>query len=345
VLSHAGTTLLDLFPSASRPQHLTTAATTTVPIHGAPHPTLTPGAQLSAGEKKDRVRSVEEGVRKSLAGVEGAWKVIVDDGGLVSHTTGNATTGSTHVPAHVPAHVIHEDKSMNADIIGAYPSSHLNNSPAPLPTSPHASFGQGTVGTSAVSPAPLSGGVPTPVHKHHSSFDHPVQSTHQSFGQESALQTDRPAGDVIGDAPSHPTVAETGIPVDGSANGGPGPSSGQLQRRDKPSPGEGVVRLNSLGGEGLQSSGQQDHHTGALPAYGDGFAARASAPEKSGEAYPPVGGPEGLLPPPQHPAVASGTTGAAAGAGIGGMTPREQAEYYYKQSQQQGTAGNSYEQR
>lgn len=345
--------MLDLFPSASRPQHLTTAAATTAPIHGAPRSTLTPGAQLSAGEKQNRVRSVEEGVRKSLAGVEGGWKVTVDDGGLVSHTgrisprpaTGSTTSGSAHVPAHVPAHVIHEDKSLNADIIGAYPSSHLNNSPAPLPTSPHASFGQGTVGGSAVSPTALSGGVPAPVHKHHSSFDHPAQSTHQSFGQESALQTDRPAGDVIGDAPSHPTVAETGIPVDGSANGGPGPSSGQLQRRDKPSPGEGVVRLNSLGGEGLQSGVQQEHHTGTLPAYGDGFAARASAPEKSRESYAPVGGPEGLLPPPQHPAVASGTTGAATGSGIEGMTPREQAEYYYKQNQSQGGAGISYEQR
>jgi hypothetical protein len=334
---------------------LTAAAATAAPIHGAPRSTLTPGSQLSAGQQKDRIRSVEEGVRKSLAGVEGGWRVTVDDGGLVSHTgrisprpaTNSMSAGSAQVPAHVPAHVIHEDKSLNADIIGAYPSSHLNNSPAPLPTSPHASFGQGTMGSSAVSSTPLTGGAPTPVHKHHSSFDHPVQSTRQSFGQESALQTDRPAGSAIGDdmaAPSHPTVAETGIPVDASANGGPGPSSGQLQRRDKPSPGEGVVRLNSLGGEGLQAGGQQEHHTGTLPAYGDGFAARASAPEKSGEAYP-VGGPEGLLPPPQHPAVATGTTGAAAKTGIEGMTPREQAEHYYRQSQQQGGAGNSYEQR
>ena len=50
---------------------------------------------------------------------------------------------------------------------------------------------------------------------------------------------------------SHPTVAETGSlsksPVPGQ---GPGPKSGQLERREKKT-GEGIIKLGSFGGEGL----------------------------------------------------------------------------------------------
>ena len=348
--------MIDLFPSASRPQHLTARAGTASPIrHVSASSTLTPGAQLSTGQKKDRVRSIEDGVRKSLAGLDGGWKVSVDDGGLVPHTSSGpggriSPRPSTGGPAHVPAHVIEEsNKPLNADIIGTYPSSHLNNAPAPIPHSPHGSFGQGTAATP---PQHGLGALNVPsAHKHRSSFDHPVQASHPSFGAEqqsrqggafgeSALSTESPMLNSEAVA-SHPTVAETGIPVDNSQQG-PGPATGQLERREKPDAGQGVVRLNSLGGAGLDQGQQHGQHTGELPGYGEGFAARASAPEKSGEAYPVgssagagsgIGGPQGLPPPPQHPAVLAGTTHAGAASGIEGMTPREQAEYYYKQSQ------------
>lgn len=323
-------------------------AGTADPIRTAqPSSTVTPGSQLSAGEKKDRVRSVEEGVRKSLAGLDGGWRVNVDDGGLLPHTSSGNTgrlspRNATGGPAHVPSHIMEENnKPLNADIIGAYPSSHLNNSPAPIPHSPHASFGQGTA---ASPPQHGVGALNAPAaHKHRSSFDHPVQSSHPSFGAEqggrqgsfgeSALTTDPvPLNDEA--VASHPTVAETGIPVD-TSYGGPGPATGQLERREKPEAGQGVVRLNSLGGAGLEQGNYQDPtHTGELPSYGEGFAARASAPEKSGEAYPSFtgAGVGGLPPPPQHPAVATGTTHAGQASGVEGMTPREQAEYYYKQN-------------
>lgn len=352
VLSHAGTTLLDLYPSASRAQqHLTTPAGTATPIKNvniSGPSTLTPGSQLSAGQKKDRVRSIEEGVRKSLAGLEGGWRVSVDDGGLVPHTTsGRVSPRLSTGPAHVPSHVFEEtNKPLNADIIGAYPSSHLNNTPAPIPHSPHGSFGQGTAASPPSHPhTGIMGALNVgPAHKHRSSFDHPVQASHSSFGTpsgESALRTDSPPALLNDDAvASHPTVAETGIPVDNSHSAqGPGPATGQLERREKPEAGHGVVRLNSLGGAGLEQGQHQQQHGGDLPGYGEGYAARASAPEKSGEAYPVVGGSEGLPPPPQHPAIASGTTHAGVGSGVEGMTPREQAEYYYRQSQSGAGAG------
>jgi hypothetical protein len=50
---------------------------------------------------------------------------------------------------------------------------------------------------------------------------------------------------------SHPTVAETGsLSKSPSTGEGPGPKSGQLERREKKT-GEGIIKLGSFGGEGL----------------------------------------------------------------------------------------------
>lgn len=50
------------------------------------------------------------------------------------------------------------------------------------------------------------------------------------------------------ETPQHPTVAETGAL--GTSPRGPGPSSGQLQRRESDA-NRRIVRLSSFGGEGL----------------------------------------------------------------------------------------------
>lgn len=52
-----------------------------------------------------------------------------------------------------------------------------------------------------------------------------------------------------GETPAHPTVAETGA-LSVSPGHGPGPSTGQLQRRES-IPSNRIIRLASFGGEGL----------------------------------------------------------------------------------------------
>ncbi|WRT69370.1 uncharacterized protein IL334_006354 [Kwoniella shivajii] len=49
---------------------------------------------------------------------------------------------------------------------------------------------------------------------------------------------------------SHPTIAETGVLQSPDEN--PGPKQGQLRRASKPQSGEEIIKLGSLGGEGLQ---------------------------------------------------------------------------------------------
>lgn len=130
-------------------------------------------------------------------------------------------------------------------------------------------------------------------------------------------------------------MAETGVPIAGHT----GPASGQLERREKPQD-EGIVRLNSLGGQGLESSPSQGGvPQEQLPVYGEGFAARASqpppvekpdaatAPQYNSQTDPQYAGGSFAPPPPQHPAVASDTVGAGNGSGLSGITPREKAHY------------------
>ncbi|TYJ56872.1 hypothetical protein B9479_002483 [Cryptococcus floricola] len=104
--------------------------------------------------------------------------------------------------------------------------SKLNNQPAPLPAQaesdspPQNSFGSsGGSGASAPSRSP----------------ENPL--TDSAYLDQPAEQS------------SHPTIAETGVPA---SNGEPGPSQGQLKRAEKPKGSEGIIKLGSLGGDGLK---------------------------------------------------------------------------------------------
>jgi hypothetical protein len=227
--------------------------------------------------------------------------------------------------------VIHT-QPVQADIIGAYPSSHLNNDPTPLPT--QSSRSGDLVGT----------------HKHHSSFDRPISAapltipttgsgvgagvgSHGSFSgnEESALRTDSPpTGLASEELVNHPTMAETGVPV---LSTGGGPSSGQFERKS-PSTSEGIVRLDSLGGEGIahrpSQSHMQEYGKQELPSYGEGYAARASAFPSTNTAG--MTGQQGdFPPPPQHPDLVQGKP-----SGYEGLSPREQAEMQLRQKGYQG---------
>jgi len=58
--------------------------------------------------------------------------------------------------------------------------------------------------------------------------------------------------DIISEAPSHPTIAETGVFASRVGGSGPGPLSGQLKRAE--SNGERkIIKLGSFGGEGLEA--------------------------------------------------------------------------------------------
>lgn len=142
---------------------------------------------------------------------------------------------------------------LQADIIGTYPSSHigLNDAPAPIPQRRMS----GTYGPSA------SFGSMPPVHRHPSSFNHPISAAPSlTAGEISPGHTTPLSGSAIVDDPMdtgsgesatatatapHPTVAETGIPI--SSSTGPGPSHGQLERREPPKSADGIIKLGSFG--------------------------------------------------------------------------------------------------
>lgn len=164
---------------------------------------------------------------------------------LISARRPPAHSSSTNLPPSIPAHIQSETAAptLHADIIGAYPSSHLGINETPAPLGGHSpSFGQGT----PASPPP---------HKHHSSFDRPhepmiidsVGAGGRAVG-ESAL-ADGPSAD--SPVPMHPTVAETGVPI---AASGPGPSSGQLPRREPAHP-DHIVKLGSFGSADAPGAG------------------------------------------------------------------------------------------
>lgn len=72
----------------------------------------------------------------------------------------------------------------------------------------------------------------------------PESSAPGGVGESAYLDTG------VTETPSHPTVAETGDL--GESAEGPGPKSGQLKRREGgEKKGDGIIKLGSLGGEGL----------------------------------------------------------------------------------------------
>ncbi|WVQ75267.1 hypothetical protein IAR50_004880 [Cryptococcus sp. DSM 104548] len=90
----------------------------------------------------------------------------------------------------------------------------------------------------------------------------PVKSPRNSFGSSggsgsfagSGSAGENPLADSAyleqqSEPASHPTIAETGVPA---SNGDTGPRQGQLKRADKPKGNEGIIKLGSLGGDGLK---------------------------------------------------------------------------------------------
>jgi len=255
-LSHAASILTPMLPAPATSSRL------------APSPSINTYQTLTPGEQKERTRGVEEGVRRTLAGLEGGWQVKIDDGGLCGrnqHWSGASTPAllrrqssiSSNLPPTIPTYIVDETVSpkLQPDIIGAYPSSHLglNDTPAPIPRrSSSISGGNGL-------PAP-------PHHQHHSSFDRPIATSPGPLDARSSnLSGSAVAEDVIMDpvqAPPEPTIAETGIPV---ADSGPGPSSGQLPRREPPKSPEHIVKLGSFGSADAPGAPAPMASAGALP--------------------------------------------------------------------------------
>ncbi len=63
--------------------HAASLLTPMLPASSSAGTALATGADyklLSAGEQRERTRAIEEGLRRSLGGLEGGWSVKVDDG-------------------------------------------------------------------------------------------------------------------------------------------------------------------------------------------------------------------------------------------------------------------------
>ncbi|OCF31248.1 hypothetical protein I317_06195 [Kwoniella heveanensis CBS 569] len=123
--------------------------------------------------------------------------------------------------------------------------SKLNNLPANLPTSPPLSH------TQANTASPFS----PPLRSPDASTTSTSSLSAGGSAPDSSLDTTSPSGYLDTGMPiepsSHPTIAETGI-LASSPDGNPGPRQGQLKRVEKPNSPEGIIKLGSLGGEGLK---------------------------------------------------------------------------------------------
>ncbi|WWC73386.1 uncharacterized protein I206_107353 [Kwoniella pini CBS 10737] len=101
----------------------------------------------------------------------------------------------------------------------------LNNQPAPLPSPPLSS--------------------PNHTEANTSSAQQPLRSPNTESTLDSVYLNDG----IPNEPSSHPTIAETGV-LSQSPSDGPGPKQGQLKRAERPT-GDGIIKLGSLGGEGL----------------------------------------------------------------------------------------------
>lgn len=283
-----------------------------------------------------------------------------------SRGTPSPSSSGRYIAPTIPQHVVEiEEKPVSADVIAAYPSSHLNTDPAPLPGTSPSGYGgphvvSGATGLTAPMPA---------MHRHHSSFDKPIDSSpiyvpgaDTSALSGSAVETGSPArtysplrdSTTPVELAQHPTVAETGVPI---VTHNPGPSKGQLERRGAPQQGEDIVKLGSFGSADAPKPNvaapdyqRQSSMPGAYGSYedqvqGDAHGVPPAYSSTHGHeqsqhkvfAPPPPTHEGGILPPPQHPATL-GAPGHApnpfadpTAAELQGMTPREQAEYQLRQ--------------
>jgi len=113
-----------------------------------------------------------------------------------------------------------------------------------IPHHPHPHQHYAAMDASKLNHAPAPLPIPSPVEEESNSP--PLRSP------DGSMAVDSPSGYLDGNdapAPSHPTVAETGA-LCISPGHGPGPSHGQLQRRES-QVGRRIIRLASFGGEGL----------------------------------------------------------------------------------------------
>lgn len=282
-----------------------------------------------------------------------------------SRGTPSPSSSGRYIAPTIPPHVVEiEEKPVSADVIAAYPSSHLNTDPAPLPSTSPSGYGGSHVVSGATG---LTAPMPQ-MHRHHSSFDKPIDSSpiyvpgaDTSALSGSAVETGSPArthsplrdSTTPAELAQHPTVAETGVPI---VSHNPGPAKGQLERRE-PARGDDIVKLGSFGSAdapkpnvGAPDFQRQSSMPGAYGGYEEGEegASQGVPPAYSSEhgheqpqhkvyAPPPPMHQGGVLPPPQHPATL-GAPGHApnafpdpTAADLQGMTPREQAEYQLRQ--------------
>ncbi|GHJ86802.1 hypothetical protein NliqN6_3204 [Naganishia liquefaciens] len=322
ILSHAAHELIDMMPETTQVSE-----------------------KIPTGVQQERVRGIEEGVRRSLGGLDGGWKISIDDNVLARqrsssprplHTRSTSISRGTPSPSGtgrfvaptIPQHVVDiEEKPVSANVIAPYPSSHLNDlntELAPIPsTSPSAGL---------TAPKPT-------IHRHHSSFDRPldqsplyVPGADTSALSGSAVETGSPGrtqsplhqSTTSNEPAQHPTVAETGIPI---ASHDPGPMTGQLERREPPREPEDIVKLGSFGGADgprpsvgspiLASEKQTsmpggystyDDHSGSTsqgvpPAYTSEQGHEQTSTSATHPVYAPLPAHQGsALPPPQHPA-------------------------------------------
>jgi hypothetical protein len=71
-LSHAASILTPMLPTPTTSSHL------------APTQSINTYDTLTAGEQMERTRGVEEGVRRTLGGLEGGWQAKIDDGWVIA---------------------------------------------------------------------------------------------------------------------------------------------------------------------------------------------------------------------------------------------------------------------
>ncbi|OCF77702.1 hypothetical protein I204_01700 [Kwoniella mangroviensis CBS 8886] len=124
------------------------------------------------------------------------------------------------------------EEARNATTSPPIDPSKLNNQPAPLPSPPlHHTTSNGNGSSSHTE----------------------SNTTLRSPGNETGSTLDSAYLDsgIPIEPSSHPTIAETGV-LSQSPSDGPGPKHGQLKRAEKPKSDNGIIKLGSLGGEGLK---------------------------------------------------------------------------------------------
>ncbi|WVW86557.1 hypothetical protein I302_108607 [Kwoniella bestiolae CBS 10118] len=163
--------------------------------------------------------------------------------------TSSSSSSSTAIPLTNdnvgPDSLATLEETRNATVSPPIDPTKLNNQPVPLPSPPlHPTHSNGT------------GSSPS-----HTESNTTLRSPTGELGGGATIESAYLDGAMPVEPSSHPTIAETGVlsqsPVDG-----PGPKQGQLKRAEKPKSDEGIIKLGSLGGEGLKIKPPTESPTG-----------------------------------------------------------------------------------